>query len=148
MAEVRHAEVTWLGDLVSGKGTIDYVSSGAISGQTVTWASRTEAHNGKTSPEELLAAAHASCFAMAFSSGLAKAGTPPTRLAVTARVTFDKGEAGWYVKSSAITVRGEVPGATEASFHELADSAKDDCPISVALKGNVQLSVDASLESA
>lgn len=148
MAEVRFAEVSWSGDLVSGSGSIDYVSSGAITRQPVTWASRTEAHNGKTSPEELLAAAHAACFSMAFSSRLAKAGTPPTRLAVTAHVTFDKGEAGWGVKSSAITVRGVVPGATEASFRELAESAKDGCPISQALKGNVELSVDATLEPA
>ncbi len=148
MAEVRYAEVSWSGDLVSGGGSIDYVSSGAITRQPVTWAARTEAHNGKTSPEELLAAAHASCFAMAFSAQLGRAGTPPTRLSVSAHVTFDKTDAGWGVKSSALTVRGVVPGATEARFQELAAAAKDGCPISRALKGNVELSVDAALESA
>lgn len=146
MAAIRHAEVTWSGDLTSGSGTIDYVSSGAFSRMPVSWAARTEAHGGKTSPEELLAAAHASCFSMAFSNGLAKAGTPPTRLSTTARVTFDKGEAGWRVVSSALTVRGVVPGATADSFRAAAETARDGCPISQALKGNVELSVEATLE--
>lgn len=148
MAQVRSAEVTWSGNLVSGSGTLDYVSSGAISRLPVSWAARTEAHNGKTSPEELLAAAHASCFSMALSSGLAKAGTPPGRLKVTAKVTFDQGESGWSVTSSELVVRGTVPGATADSFRKAAEAAKDGCPISRALKGNVELSVDASLESA
>lgn len=146
MAAIRHAEVTWSGDLTSGSGTIDYVSSGAFSRMPVSWAARTEAHGGKTSPEELLAAAHASCFSMAFSNGLAKAGTPPTRLSTTARVTFDKREAGWQVVSSALTVRGVVPGATADSFRAAAETARDGCPISQALKGNVELSVEATLE--
>jgi osmotically inducible protein OsmC len=145
MAQVRHAEVTWTGDLTSGNGTIDHVSSGAISRQPVTWASRTEDHGGKTSPEELLAAAHAACFSMALSSGLAKAGTPPQQLKVTARVTFDKTDAGWSVVSSRLEVRGTVPGATDESFRQAAEAAKDGCPISRALKGNVELSVDAAL---
>ena len=148
MAQVRSAEVTWSGNLVSGSGTLDYVSSGAISRLPVSWAARTEAHNGRTSPEEFLAAAHASCFAMAFSSGLTKAGTPPQQLKVTAKVTFDQGEAGWSVKSSELVVRGIVPGATADSFRDAAEAAKDGCPISRALKGNVELSVDATLESA
>ena len=148
MAEVRSAEVTWSGDLASGSGTVDYVSSGAFARLPVSWAARTEAHNGKTSPEEFLAAAHASCFSMALSSGLAKAGTPPRQLKVTANVTFDKTDAGWGVKSSELVVRGVVPGATPESFRAAADAAKDGCPISRALKGNVELSVDATLESA
>lgn len=147
MAAIRHAEVTWNGDLSSGAGTIDSVSSGAISSLPVSWAARTEAHGGKTSPEELLAAAHAACFSMACSSGLARAGTPPTRLSVTARVTFDKLEPGWRVVSSALTVRGVVPGATAESFRAATEAAKDGCPISQALKGNVELSVEATLET-
>jgi osmotically inducible protein OsmC len=145
MAAVRHAEVTWQGELITGSGTIDYVGSGAFARMPVSWAARTEAPGGKTSPEELLAAAHASCFAMAFSAGLNRAGTPPEKLAVRADVTFDKVEAGWKVVSSALKVEGTVPGATAASFREAAEAAKDGCPISQALKGNVELSVEATL---
>jgi osmotically inducible protein OsmC len=145
MGITRSAEVAWNGDLVSGTGTINYVSSGAFSRLPVTWASRTEDHNGKTSPEELVAAAHASCFSMAFSSRLAKNGTPATRLDVKAVITFDKGDAGWKIARSDITVRGEVPGIDEATFVSLAADAKDNCPISQALKGNVELAVDAAL---
>lgn len=146
MAALRHAEVTWKGDLIGGAGTIDYVSSGAFSRMPVTWASRTEAHDGRTSPEELIASAHAACYAMAFSGGLGRNGTPPTALKVTATVTFDKLEAGWKVVSSALTVRGTVPGIDAAEFARLADVAKDGCPVSGALKGNVELSVEATLE--
>ncbi len=145
MAAVRHAEVTWTGDLLTGSGMINYVSSGSIARLPVSWAARTEDHGGKTSPEELLAAAHASCFSMALSSRLAKARTPATRLDVKAVVTFDKVGDGWKVATSALTVRGVVPGATAASFAEAAEGAKDGCPISGALKGNVELSVEAEL---
>ncbi|MGZ3586645.1 MAG: OsmC family peroxiredoxin [Candidatus Limnocylindrales bacterium] len=145
MAAIRTADVTWQGDLLTGSGTIDYVGSGAFSRMAVTWGSRTEASDGRTSPEELLAAAHASCFAMAFSSRLAKAGHPPTMLSVRATVTFDKGEAGWSVASSALRVNGVVPGMAAADFTALADDAKENCPISQALKGNVALSVEATL---
>lgn len=146
MAVVRHAEVTWKGELNTGSGTIDYVSSGAFSRMPVTWASRTEDHNGRTSPEELIAAAHASCFSMAFSSRLAKNGTPADTLHVTARVTFDKGDAGWKIARSAIEVRGTVPGIDRDRFVALADDAKENCPVSQALKGNVELSVEATLD--
>jgi osmotically inducible protein OsmC len=112
----------------------------------VCWASRTEASNGKTSPEELVAAAHASCFSMAFSSNLAKAGFPAERLDVSADVTFDKLEGGWTVTRSALTVRGVVPGISPEAFQTAAEAARDGCPISRALKGNVELSVDATLE--
>lgn len=145
MAITRHAEVTWNGDLVSGNGTINYVSSGAFSRLPVSWAARTDEHNGKTSPEELIAAAHASCFSMAFSSGLAKNGTPATKLDVKAVVTFDKTDAGWKIAKSELTVRGAVPGIDAAKFAELANAAKDGCPVSQALKGNVELAVDAAL---
>jgi osmotically inducible protein OsmC len=145
MATTRFAETTWMGDLTSGSGTIDYVSSGAFTRMPVTWASRTEDHNGRTSPEELIAAAHASCFSMAFSARLAKNGTPPTKLDIKAVVTFDKGEAGWKIARSEIAVRGDVPGIDAATFAELAEDAKENCPVSQALKGNVELAVNATL---
>jgi osmotically inducible protein OsmC len=126
---------------------INYVTSGSLTRLPVSWASRTEAADGRTSPEELMAAAHASCFAMAFSGGLTRNGTPPTSLTVGATVTFDKLEAGWKVVSSALTVRGNVPGLDAATFAQLAEAAKDGCPISGALKGNVELSVKPTLET-
>jgi osmotically inducible protein OsmC len=111
----------------------------------VSWASRTEEPGGRTSPEELLAAAHASCFAMALSAGLGRAGTPPQRLEVTAAVTFDRVDGGWRVTSSHLTVRGQVPGIDQERFRQAAEAAKDGCPISQALKNNVALSVEATL---
>jgi osmotically inducible protein OsmC len=147
MAATRTAEVTWDGDLLSGSGTVDRVGSGVFGGLPVSWASRTEAPQGRTSPEELLAAAHASCFAMALSGDLARAGTPPSRLRVSAAVTFDKRDDGWRVTASALTVRGTVPGATAAAFAAAADGARSGCPISKALAGNVELSVEATLEA-
>ena len=146
MAAIRTASVTWNGSLTEGKGSIDYVTSGAFTRLPVTWASRTEAADGRTSPEELVASAHASCYAMAFSGDLGRNGTPPTSLSVKATVTFDKLEVGWRVISSALVVRGVVPGIDAAKFVELAEAARDGCPISQALKGNVALSVEATLE--
>jgi lipoyl-dependent peroxiredoxin len=148
MSEVRYASVTWAGDLTSGSGMINYLSSGVVSRLPISWASRTSAHDGKTSPEELLAAAHASCFSMALSSRLAKNGTPATTLEVRADVTFDQGEAGWKIASSALKVTGNVPGIDAEAFTRLAEDAKENCPISQALKGNVALSVEASLAGA
>jgi osmotically inducible protein OsmC len=145
MAEVRTANVVWNGDLASGSGMITYVSSGVFSRLPISWASRTSAHDGRTSPEELLAAAHASCFSMAFSARLAKNGTPAQSLDVKAEVTFDQGESGWKVASSHITVKGTVPDIDKATFERLADDAKDNCPISAAIRGNVELSVEATL---
>jgi lipoyl-dependent peroxiredoxin len=147
MAEVRHAQVTWAGDLLTGGGTIDYVSSGVFSRMPVSWAARTGPHNGKTSPEELLAAAHGSCFSMAFSARLAKNGTPPTRLKVKAEISFDNASGAWKLTRSLITVVGDVPGIELERFREIAEDAKENCPISGALKGNVELVVDASLEA-
>jgi osmotically inducible protein OsmC len=146
MAATRTAEVTWTGPLLEGSGTIDRVTSGTLAQLPVTWASRTEAADGRTSPEELVAAAHAACYSMAFAAGLGRNGTPPTALKVTATVTFAKAETGWKVASSALAVRGVVPGIDAARFAELAEAAKDGCPISGALKGNVELSVEAILE--
>ena len=147
MAAIRRADVTWTGDLMNGSGGVSASSSRTFTDLPVSWAARTEAPGGKTSPEELLAAAHASCYAMAFSGGLARGGTPPERLEVSAEVTFDKLEAGWRVVSSALTVRGVVPGISEADFVTAAEAAKDGCPVSVALAGNVALSVEATLAS-
>ena len=146
MAAIRRAEATWSGALASGSGAVSAISSAAFSGLPVSWAARTESSDGRTSPEELVAAAHAACFAMALSGALGRAGTPPERLDVAAEVTFDKLEAGWRVVSSALTVRGRVPGMSEADFVAAAESTRDGCPISVALAGNVALSVEAALE--
>ncbi len=145
MSAIRHADAIWNGALIDGRGTVTAVSSTAFTDLPVTWASRTEAADGRTSPEELLASAHATCYSMSFAGSLGRNGTPPERLDVRATVTFDKLEAGWTVVSSALTVRGSVPGIDAAKFRELAEVAKDGCPISRALKSNVRLSVDATL---
>lgn len=142
MATDRRAEVTWEGDLLHGAGTITAVGSGALPELAVTWASRAEAPDGRTSPEELIAAAHASCYAMALSHGLAGAGTPPERLDVSATVTFVPGTG---ITTSALTVTGRVPGLDADGFAAAADAAKDGCPVSQALTGNVELSVEATL---
>ena len=114
----------------------------------MSWARRSEADaNGVTSPEELLAAAHAACFAMALTAGLGRGGAPPDELQVSAQVTFDRVGEGFKVVSSALEVSGRVPGIDEAAFQKAAEGAKDGCPISGALKGNVELSVKASLLS-
>ncbi len=146
MAAVRTATVTWQGSLADGNGTASAGSSDTFTDLPVSWGSRTEAPNGRTSPEELLAAAHASCYAMSLSGGLGRAGTPPDHLHVEAQVTFDKLDTGWTVVSSALTVLGQVPGATPESFAEAAAAAAEGCPISRALAGNVEVSVDATLE--
>jgi osmotically inducible protein OsmC len=145
MAAVRTAHATWTGDLIKGSGVVSATTSKVFSELPVSWAARTEESGGKTSPEELVASAHASCYSMALSAGLGKAGTPPTKLEVDATVTFDKVGDGWKVVSSALKVVGTVPGIDATAFQAAAEGAKDGCPISVALKGNVELSVDASL---
>jgi lipoyl-dependent peroxiredoxin len=145
MAAKREATVRWEGDLMKGKGRVTTVSSDVLKQVEVSWPARTEEPGGKTSPEELLAAAHASCFSMALSGALAKAGTPPESLEVRARVTFDKRGAGWAITTSELEVKGVVPGAEAAAFQEAAEGAKDGCPVSQALSGNVQMSVSASL---
>jgi len=147
MAETRHATATWSGNLTEGSGMLLYVSSGAFSRMPITWGSRTAAHEGRTSPEELLAAAHASCFSMAFSNQLAKNGTVAEKLDVRVDVTADKRDAGWTVLSSAIKVTGVVPGIDDETFAKLADAAKDGCPISRAIAGNVELTVEPTLLS-
>jgi len=146
MAAERTASVTWEGNLVQGKGTINSTGSGVLSTLPVTWASRSEERSGgKTSPEELVAAAHAACYCMALSHGLTQKGTPPERLQTTATATFAPG-AGGFTKMH-LVVRGRVPGIDQAAFQEAANAAKDGCPISQALKNNVQISLDAALEA-
>ena len=146
MPAIRRAEATWSGDLASGSGAVSAISSGVFTSLPVTWAARTEASGGKTSPEELVAAAHAACFSMALSGALGRAGTPAENLDVSAEVTFDKLEAGWRIVSSALTVRGRVPGMSADDFVAAAEGAKDGCPISNALSADIALSVDATLE--
>ncbi|HET9539702.1 MAG TPA: OsmC family peroxiredoxin [Candidatus Limnocylindria bacterium] len=145
MAAVRTATVTWNGDLASGEGSVT-AGSGIFTDIPVSWPSRIEPQ-GPTSPEELLAAAHAACYAMAFSGGLARRGTPPEHLHVEAEVTFDKVGDGWGVTSSRLMVLGHVDGISAADFEAAAQDAKDGCPISSALKGNLEITVDATLET-
>lgn len=146
MAAVRTATVTWNGDLATGSGSVTAGTTGLFQDLPVSWASRTEGPEGRTSPEELLAAAHASCFAMALSAGLARAGTPPEHLHIEAEVTFDKVGEAWSVTRSRLVVMGHVDGLSPEEFDAAAQDAKDGCPISRALKGNVELSVEATLE--
>jgi lipoyl-dependent peroxiredoxin len=140
----RTASTTWEGDLPKGRGTVT-VNSGAIGDFPVTWASRTERSEGKTSPEELIAAAHSSCFSMALANVLAQGGNPPESLYVTSTVTFDSGQGK--VTESRITVRGRVPGMDDAAFQAAVRTAEQGCPVSNALRGNVEMPVDAALES-
>jgi osmotically inducible protein OsmC len=144
MAAERRASVTWKGDLMNGSGTIDEVGSGAFGPLDVSWAARSEeASGGKTSPEELIAAAHASCFSMALSGGLAKAGSPPEQLRTSASVTFVPGTG---ITSIALTVRGTVPGLDADGFREAAEAAKAGCPVSKALAGVPEITLDAQLD--
>ncbi len=126
---------------MTGEGTIERVGSGALGPLDVSWAART-GDEDKTSPDELLAAAHAACFSMALSNGLAKQGTPPARLSVSATVTFVPGTG---ITTSALEVEGDVPGIDDAAFQKAAEEAKVGCPVSGALQGNVELSVSARL---
>ena len=131
----------WEGDLFNGSGTAS-LESGAAQPMQVSWNARTEDHGGLTSPEELIAAAHSACYSMAFSNGLAKNETPPTSLDVTATATFVPGEG---ITTMRLRVVGSVDGISEEKFQELAEVAKDGCPVSKALQGNVEISVEASL---
>ena len=144
MAVDKQAKVTWQGDLATGRGTIDEVGSGAISGLPVSWAARTGEQADLTSPEELIVAAHASCFSMSFSSRLGKNDTPPDRLHVTATVTFVPGTG---VTASALVVEADVPGIEASRFDELAEDARANCPVSQALAGNVEITLLATLAS-
>ncbi|MDQ1014975.1 OsmC family peroxiredoxin [Streptomyces afghaniensis] len=131
MAATRSAHTVWEGNLFKGNGVVTLDSSGILAEQPVSWAARTEEPGGKTSPEELIAAAHSSCFSMAFSNILDKAGTPPTKLVTSADVTFQPGEG---ITGIHLTVEGTVPGMDEAAFLAAAEEAKVGCPVSQALK--------------
>jgi lipoyl-dependent peroxiredoxin len=144
VAATRTAEVVWEGSLEEGGGTIETVGSGVLGDLPVTWKARTdEESGGMTSPEELIAAAHASCISMALSGDLAKAGTAPERLRVSARSTFVPGEG---ITTMELDVRGRVPGMDADAFRRAAEGAKESCPVSQALKGNVDIRLNASLE--
>jgi osmotically inducible protein OsmC len=140
MATVRTAEAHWEGSLFEGQGEVELVSSGVGSFE-VTWAARSQEANGKTSPEELIAAAHSTCFSMALSNGLAGAGTPPTSLDTKADVTFVPGTGITGIK---LTVKGAVPGMTAEQFEAAAQDAKANCPVSQALTGTT-ITLEASL---
>ena len=145
MAAERRASVTWSGDLMSGSGTIDDVGSGAFGPLAVSWAARSEeASGGKTSPEELIAAAHASCFSMALANIRAKAGTAPDRLQTAAVVTFVPGTG---ITKSALSVRATVPGLDAEGFRAAAEDAKKNCPVSQALAGGPEITLDAQLDA-
>ena len=140
----RTAAVTWSGGLFDGSGVVDSTGSGAFSGLPISWAARAESSDGKTSPEELIAAAHASCFAMAFSLLLAEGGTPPEQLEVRATVTFVPGTG---ITGSHLEVSGRVPGLRETAFLAEAEQAKTNCPVSQALKG-LEITLSARLDGA
>jgi osmotically inducible protein OsmC len=144
MATERKADVTWQGDLMSGKGRIDSVTSGAIGGLDVNWRARSEETGGDTSPEELIAAAHATCFSMALSHGLAQAGHAPEELKTSATVTFQPPDG---ITKIALEVAGKVPGIEDEAFQQAAQAAKEDCPVSKALAGVPDVSLQARLES-
>ncbi len=140
MATTRTANAHWNGSLLEGSGTVSLDSSG-LGTYEVTWPARAEAPNGKTSPEELIAAAHATCYSMAFSHALAGAGTPPESVDTKADVTFQPGEG---ITGIHLTVRATIPGIEAAAFGELAEQAKQNCPVSKALTGT-KITLDAQL---
>jgi osmotically inducible protein OsmC len=143
MATDRKAEVTWQRELMSGSGSVDSVTSGTFGGLEVSWPARTEEPNGKTSPEELIAAAHAACFSMAFSNVLAQAGHAPEQLNTSATVTFQPGEG---ITKSALEVVGRVPGMDASAFEQAAEQAKENCPVTKALAGVPEITLSARLE--
>lgn len=142
MATDRRAEASWQGSLFEGSGRIESSAQGLLDGQQLTWKARAE--GGGVSPEDLIAAAHAGCFAMALSNGLAQAGTPADELRTSATVTFQPGEG---ITRIALTVTGRVPGADEASFREAADAAKANCPVSKALAAVPEISLAVQFEN-
>jgi osmotically inducible protein OsmC len=145
MASEKTARATWFGDLMGGSGRVS-TGSEVLSEESVTWSARAEGADG-VSPEELIAAAHATCVSMALSHALADDGHAPTRLESSATATFDKTDAGFRMTKINLEIEGEVDGIDEAAFREAAEGAKDNCPVSKALEGNVEISVDAKLSS-
>ena len=143
MATEKTARATWEGTLAEGTGRFS-LGSGAVTDQAVTWKDRAEGGEG-TSPEELIAAAHASCVLMALAGGLARAGTPPQKLESEARTTFDQVGEGFRITKMELTIRGDVEGIDDDAFREAAEGAAENCPVSQALKGNVEVTLDATL---
>jgi osmotically inducible protein OsmC len=141
----RRANVEWHGSLQKGSGALDLASSGALTGAEVSFPTRTEKPNGKTSPEELIAGAHASCYAMALSNVLAEGGNEPEELDVSAVVTLDMGSLK--VTTSRLDVRGRVSGLDQSGFEEAARQAEQLCPVSNALRDNVDIQLNPTLES-
>jgi len=145
VATDRHAEVTWNGSLMEGSGRIDSTTSGVLGSQPLTWKARAEDSPGSTtSPEDLIAAAHAGCFAMALSHGLAQSGTPAEELKTSATVTFQPGEGITRIR---LTARGRVPGIDEDGFRRAAENAKAGCPVSKALAGVPEITLETQFES-
>lgn len=144
MAVERTATASWQGDLMGGSGEVS-TGSGVVRDATVKWSSRAEQADQNTSPEELIAAAHATCVSMALAHALAQAGTPPARLDTEATATFDQTDDGFRMTTMRLSIRGQVDGLDENGFREAAEQAKENCPVSQALKGNVDVSLDASL---
>ncbi len=137
----RRASASWRGDLFEGAGTVSAESSGLFADADVTWASRTEEANGKTSPEELIAAAHAACFSMALSNELSSRGNAPEQVEVEATLSFEDGK----VTTMALDVKAEVPGVDEQGFSEALAAAEESCPVSNALRGSVEIKVTGGL---
>jgi osmotically inducible protein OsmC len=144
MATTRHAEASWQGSLMEGSGRIERVGTGAFGPLDVTWKARADEPGALTSPEELIAAAHAACFSMALSNDLAQAGNRPERLDTSADVTFEPGTGITRIR---LAVRGRVPGIDEGAFREAAEGAKVGCPVSQALAAVPEITLEASLES-
>ena len=144
MATQKTASATWQGSLAEGSGQVS-LGSGAVSDLAVSWKDRAEGGEG-TSPEELIAGAHASCVLMALAAGLARAGTPPKRLESEARTTFDKVGEGFAMTKMELKIRGQVDGLDDDAFRQAAEGAKENCPVSQALKGNVEINLDATLD--
>jgi osmotically inducible protein OsmC len=144
MAVERRAKATWEGDLMGGSGEVS-TESAAVRNARVKWSSRAEEADENTSPEELIAAAHATCVLMALANVLAQAGTPPARLESEATSTFDKTAEGFRLTTMRLAIRGEVDGLDEEGFRRAAEDAKENCPVSQALKGNVDVTVEAAL---
>ena len=140
MATTRTATTQWKGALLDGSGTVSLETSG-VGTFEISWPSRAEEANGKTSPEELIAAAHSACFSMALSHGLAQAGTPPQTVQTTAEVTFQPGQG---ITGIVLTVKAQVPGLTPEAFQQAAETAKANCPVSKALAGTT-ISLNAEL---
>ncbi|HET8872048.1 MAG TPA: OsmC family protein [Gaiellaceae bacterium] len=144
MAVERSANAVWEGDLMHGSGTVS-TQSGVLDNATVTWSSRAERADENTSPEELIAAAHATCVSMALAHGLAQAGTPATKIESEATATFGQVGEGFRMTAIKLSIRGEVDGIDGVVFQEAAEAAKENCPVSQALSGNVDVSLDVQL---